>query len=133
MTVATYFPVDHQQKKVIKLPIANVDTAGGLAALLNPFGVDVLITRCIVHTTTAATGACTLDAGVAANATTADDELIDGLDVNAAAGIFDNLIDPGTNGEPVALWEDDQYFTASAKTGASAGLVGNIYLEIQRI
>jgi len=102
-------------------------------SLLNPEGVDLIITRLVLDVTTVATAACTLDAGVAAAATTSNDTLIDGLDVNAATGVFGNIDDQGTNGQSVIRWESDYYLTISMKTGAAAGLVGNGYIEYIRI
>lgn len=104
------------------------DAAGGVVSLLNPFGVDVIVTDAILHVTTAATAACTVDIGIAANGSTSSDKLIDGMDVNAAAGVFDNRIDKGTNGG-MYVWEDDQYLTASKASGSTAGLVGILYAK----
>lgn len=109
--------------------LADADTGGGVLSLANPEGVDVLITRLIINVTTVATAACTVDAGVAAAATTSADDLIDGLDVNGATGCFDNIDDQGTNGQSVLAWDSDQYLTISMKTGAAAGLVGDAYVE----
>ena len=57
--------------------------AGAMLDLVNPEGAAVLITNFVVRTTVVSTGAATIDAGVSANGAT-NDELIDGLDVNAA-------------------------------------------------
>ena len=112
-----------------KVALAAVDTAGGVAAIANPEGVRCIIHRIVVDVTTASTAACTVDAGVAANATTSADNLIDGLDVNAAAGVFDNITDKGTNGKARQAWGTTQYVTISKASGAAAGLVGNVYVH----
>jgi len=119
-------------KGAYRVALANVDTGGGVVSLANPEGVDLLVTKLILETSVAATAACTLDAGIAAAATTLSDNLIDGLDVNAAAGVFDNVDDQGTNGKVTQSWDSDEYLTISVKTGASAGLVGYAYIEYIR-
>lgn len=107
-----------------------VDTAGGVFALAVPGSTDdIIITRVVIDVTTAATGACTLDIGVAANATTSDDKLLDGVDVGTAAGVFNSFTDGGVNGETILKATASQYLTASVATGASAGLVGKYHIE----
>ena len=108
--------------------LASADTAGGVVAVLNPFGVDVIVTDVVLNVTTAATATCTLNAGVAANATTTSDTLIDGVDVNTAVGVFDNHANAGTNGGS-DLWESDEYITVSKATGSAAGLEGTVYIR----
>ncbi len=111
---------------------AGTDTAGGVLSLANPEGATLIITRLILDVTTAATAACTLDAGVGSGATTKYDTLIDGLDVNAAAGTFDNVENQGTNGKAAVKWTSGNYLTISTASGASAGLVGSAYIEYIR-
>jgi len=104
--------------------LATVTTAGGVAAILNPLGKELLITRTIMDVTTAATGAATVDVGVAANATTSDDALLDGQDVNSATGMFASTT--------LVKWPATGYVTASQATGAVAGLVGTLHVEYIR-
>lgn len=115
-----------------RVALADADAGGGVLSLANPEGVDLIVTRLVLDITTAATAACTVDAGIAAAATTSADDLIDGLDVNAAAGVFDNVSDGGTNGKARQKWEDDQYLTISKATGAAAGLEGYAHIEYVR-
>lgn len=107
--------------------------AGDIAAVANPEGVPVFITRAIVYLTTAATGAATLNVGVAANATTSSDNLIDGVDANAATGAFDNLKNAGSNGKGGQLWGVTEYVTASEASGDTTGLEGYLCLEYQTL
>lgn len=104
-----------------------VDTAGGVFAWAP--GAAAIIQRVVLDVTTKATDACTIDVGIAANGTTLSDTLIDGLDVNAAAGVFDNITDNGVNGKSRQRCGATQYVTASKASGATAGLVGNAYIE----
>lgn len=121
-----------EQKGAYKAALSATTGGGGALSLANPEGVDLIVTRLVLDITTKATAACTLDAGVGSSATTSYDNLIDGLDVNAAAGVFDNVEDQGTNGKSAVRWESDGYLTISEKTGAIAGLVGNAYIEYVR-
>jgi len=132
-SIAQYNPADFQRKTQAKAALAALDTGGGVASIANPYGVDVYITRLILDVTTAATAACTLDAGVAAAATTVADDLIDGVDVNTAVILTDNLVGGGTNGKGVVRWGAAEFLTVSMKTGAAAGLVGFLYFEVSRI
>jgi len=120
-----------EQNNGLKVALTASDAAAGVLSLLNPEGVDLIITRLVLDITTPSTGAGTLDAGVAATAVT-NDSLIDGLDVNAAAGVFDNYTDKGTNGKSRKLWLAGQYLTITKASGAMAGLVGNAYIQTIR-
>ncbi len=122
-----------EQKGSYKVALAALDTGGGVLSLLNPEGVDLILKRIILDITTPATAAGTLDAGLGSGATTSYDNLIDGLDVNTAAGVFDNIENQGTNGKSAVRWESDGYLTISKASGAMAGLIGNAYLEWVRV
>ena len=118
--------------KCAKVALGDADTAGGIFAWQNPESSAILVTRVVVDRTTKSTGACTADIGTAANGTTSSDNLMDGVDVGAAAAIEDNIEDKGTNGKARqrldALGGTTDYITASKATGAAAGLVGNAYI-----
>lgn len=103
--------------------------AGGVASVANPEGRTVYVTVCLLNITSATSGACTLDAGIAANGTTLSDTLIDGLNANAAAGVFSNLKDGGSNGKAGQPWGADEYLTVSQASGAVAGLEGELIVE----
>ena len=109
---------------------AATTTAGGDALnLANPEGADLLITRFIINVTTAATGAATVDAGVAATLTS-NDELLDGVDVGTAAILVDNIeqcVDTAV-AAAVVLWGSAEYVTVTP-SATLAGLVGTYYIE----
>lgn len=117
------------QNGAFKIALAALDAAGGVVSQANPEGVDIYITRLVIEVEEASDAAATLDAGVAADGTTLSDILIDGLDVNAAAGVFDNIKNGGTNGKAGQKWGASQYLTISKATGAAAGLVGYAYVQ----
>lgn len=117
--------------KVVKVALAALDTGGGVLAWQNSEeGASIIVTRIILDITTKATAACTLDAGTTAtSAATSSDNLIDGLDANAAIGTFDNLSNAGTNGKARQKLADGKWVTISKATGAAAGIVGYAYIE----
>ena len=117
-------------EKVAKIALAAVDTAGGVFSWQNDEGASIIVTGLILDVTTASTGACTLDCGTTAtSATTKIDNLIDGLDVNSAAGVFDNITDKGTNGVSRQKLASAKWVTGSVASGASAGIVGFAYIR----
>lgn len=110
---------------VAKVALNAVDTAGGVFSF--SAGVAVLVTRVVLDITTASTGACTIDVGVAANATTLNDTLIDGQSL-AAIAVLDNIENQGTNGVATRKLGATQFVTGSVASGASAGVAGFAYI-----
>lgn len=114
--------------------LAAVNTGGGVFSWKNPELSDILIEHVAVVVTTKATAACSIDVGTTAtSATTSSDNLIDGKDVNAAAGTFTNIESTGTNGKPAQRLAAAKWVTASVVSGgASAGLKGTyeIYYRV---
>ena len=117
-------------EKVAKIALAAVDTAGGVFAWQNDESASIIVTGLFLDVTTASTGACTLDCGTTAvSATTKIDNLIDGLDVNSATGVFDNITDKGTSGVSRQKLATGKWVTGSVASGASAGIVGFAYIR----
>lgn len=120
--------------RIIGQPLTGgVDTAGGILALANLETVASTIIRIFVLVSTVATAACTLDIGLAANGTTLNDTLIDGLDVHTGPAPiwFDTETGAsvlGTNGVLLQPWAANKVLTVSTASGASAGLAGAIYV-----
>lgn len=117
-------------RKIAKVALGAADTAGGVLSWANPEADSIIITRLLINVTTKATAACTLDFGTTAtNGTTTSANLIDGIDVNTATGLFDNITDKGTDGKSKQLLAPGKWVTGSKSTGAAAGLVGYAYIE----
>jgi hypothetical protein len=110
-----------------KVPLVASDAAAGVFSLRNRENGRIIVTKVIVDVTTKATGACTLDIGMAATEILSD-TLIDGLDVGTAVGVFDSVKEAGTNGVSSQSVAQGAYVTASKASGAAAGLVGNAYI-----
>ena len=110
----------------VALTAATSTAVGGVLKLLNPEGANLIITKLVLDITTESTGAASVDAGTDDAGDASSDNLIDGKSV-AAAGVFDNGANSGTNGGS-AKWAAGEYLviTASATT---AGMVGNAYIE----
>lgn len=115
----------------VALTAATTTAVGGVLKLQNPEGAALIITRLVLHITTASTGAAAVDAGVDDGGDVSSDTLIDGLSV-ATAGVYDNVENQGTNGKAAVSWPAGEYLviTASATT---AGMVGNAYIEYLRV
>lgn len=119
--------------QIAKVALAALDTGGGVLSWQNPEGVAIIIQRVELDTSVVATAACTIDVGTtASSATTTSDNLIDGLDVNAALGTFDNITDKGTNGKSRQKLAAGKWVTGTKASGAAAGLAGYAYIHYHR-
>lgn len=99
----------------------------------NDKSADLIVHRVIVDVTTAGgTADAEIDVGVAANATTNSDNLIDGADINST-GLKDNIDDQGTNGTSCQKVEDGQYVTGQIVVANAASLAGKVYIYYTEI
>lgn len=119
---------------IAKVDLGAADTGGGVLAWQNPESTSIIIDRIMLNVTTKSSAACTLDVGTTAtSATTSSDNLLDGVDVGTAAGLFDNITDGGTNGKSRQLLASGKWVTASKASGAAAGLVGYAYISYFKV
>lgn len=102
-----------------------------VVAWQNPEAASIIITKCVVDVTTVATGAGKLDIGTTAtNATTASDNLIDGIDVNAATGLLGQADGDGTtNSKLQQKLAAGKWVTFKEISGDVTGLVANAYIH----
>lgn len=117
--------------------IAKVALTAGSAndyafAWQNPEAAKIIVERVLVNLDTAGgSGNSVLDVGVVANATSTADTLIDGLDLNTT-GLFDNIVDKGTNGKARQLVDEkggtNDYVTGKILVANAAALVGDVYI-----
>lgn len=115
--------------KIATVDLNAVDTAAGVFAWQNPLNFPIIVKRVTLNVTTESAGACTVDVGQAATAVLSDD-LIDGLDVAAAAIMADNIGSPGTNGQQEGqIVLSTEFITGSVASGASAGIIGKAIIE----
>lgn len=116
--------------KVAVVPLAAVDTAGGMFSFQNPEATAIIVRRVYLDVTTKATGACTISIGsTSVSATTSSANLMDTCDVGTAAGVFDNINQAGAGGKSIQKVPVGKWVTGSKASGASAGIVGNAYIE----
>lgn len=113
-------------------PLAAVRTAGGVLGWTNPTGGSIIITSLILDITTATTGASTIDCGVATNATTLNDTVIDGVSGTPAA-VVDDVKNAGTNGVNAVKATSTQAVTCSEASGDVTGIVGFAYITYMPI
>jgi hypothetical protein len=119
-----------RMEKIKKLTLAAVDTAGGILSWLNPEAGPILVVGFFLYITTPATAACTASFGTTTtSATTLSANLITGLDVHTAGGLFDDDTDIGASGKTRQLLAQGGWITGSTASGASAGLVGSAYVR----
>lgn len=132
--VATTAEINRGALKKATGALAAVDSGGGLFSWANPEASTILVEHVALVVTTKTTGECSADVGVTAvNATTLSDNLIDGQDINSAAGTFTNAVNGGTNGKSAQRLATGKWVTGSVVSGgASAGLVGTyeIYYRV---
>lgn len=118
--------------KVVKVALAAATGNAGLLSWQNPESSRILVTRVVLDITTEATGAATADFGADGDGTGTSDTLLDGVNIGAAAGVFDNIDDQGTNGQSVIALDENggttDYITGTASADP-AGLVGFAYIH----
>ena len=118
--------------QVAEVTLADADTGGGILSWPNPEGVAIVVENLMLDITTKTSAACTIDGGVTVvSATTSDDGLINGLDANAATGLF------SASNAPVGITDvrlaAGGWVTVSKATGAAAGLVGKALIVYRRL
>jgi len=111
----------------VALTAATTTAVGGVLSVVNPTGVDLMITRLLLNVTTQSSGAAAVDIGVDDGGDVNSDTLIDGLSV-ATAGLYDNIENQGTNGKSAVRWPAGHYLVGTA-SATTAGMVGYAYIE----
>lgn len=106
-----------------KFPLVAADTAGGMVSYANPYSYDLMIHFAVLDVTTASSGACTVSVGyTVTSGTTLSSTLINGQ-TTASAGTFNS-------GAKSIVWPSGKWVTASVASGASAGIVGYLYVDV---
>lgn len=120
--------------KVATIALGGVALHAGVLAWQNPEAVAIIITRIVLDRTTKSTGASTMDIGTTAtSATTASDNLIDGVNSGATEGVEDNLNDAGTNGKARQKLASAKWVTFKEASGDVTGLVANAYIHYHTV
>jgi len=98
-------------------------------AIANPAGVTLIVHSVMVNVTTHSTGACATDVGIAADAVTNADNIIDGTTVAGSAYVRNSLAVVANNGRGSATWGTTQFLNLSLSADSS-GLVADVYAVI---
>lgn len=112
--------------RVSKVTMTAATGAGGALAWSNPTGQRIIVSKIDIDITTASGSTTTIDVGVAANATTSNDTLIDGKST-AATGVINSVGDAGTNGVGAVAVTSSQFITGSI-TGTIGSFAGVAYI-----
>jgi hypothetical protein len=117
----------------VAIPLTGVvaTTGGALGSLKNPEGVPLIITDVKLYCITSPTGAANLTAGIAANATTDDSDLINALALASTAGkAYHGMTALAAKGE-AQVWGATEYITATG-SASTAGFTGTLYVSYVR-
>lgn len=109
------------------LTAATGTAVGGVLKLKNDFGIDLIVTDVFIDIKTKAAASATIDMGVDDGGDVSSDNLLDGLAMGTATGVFCNRVNSSTNGG-CAVWKKDEYIVATA-SGTLAGLVGTYTIK----
>ena len=115
----------------LKATLGTLAGTGGLLAVVNPFGEDVIIGRTIIDVT-AGVGAGTayLWFGTGTSNSTFGNNLLDQVTATSAI-VLDNITDKGTNGKSRQLWSSGTFITGTCAQTPNT-LLGTAYFEILR-
>ncbi|MES2323275.1 MAG: hypothetical protein V4633_13505 [Pseudomonadota bacterium] len=124
----------HRNCKIAKVAIAGVaaTTGGALFAWANPENVAIVIDLFEIDITTKSTGAAAGAFGVAANATTSSNNLIDAYAMGATEKVVNNIDDKGVAGKSVQKMTTTQFLTGTG-AATTVGLVGFVYIHYHLI
>lgn len=116
--------------KIAKKTIAGATLHAGVLNWQNPEAVAIAIIRAWFDVTTKSTGASTTNIGTTeVSATTASDNLIDGVDSGTAAILADNITNAGTNGKAIQKLAAGKWVSIAEASGDATGMVANLYVE----
>ena len=117
-----------------KIPLTGVaaTTGGAIGAKINPEGVPLIIVDVKLYVDTPSTGAANLTAGIAANGTTNDSDLINALAINGAitGKAYHGMTALAAKGE-AQVWGATEYITATG-SASSAGFTGSLFVRYIR-
>jgi hypothetical protein len=113
----------------IDLTGALAHTGGEVCNVLNPEGHALIITRAVVYSVVASTGACNLNVGLGTTAEHDKTDLVNALDIVAlTAGTAKNGFACGDAADSLPIWGATQYVTACG-SASSVGFSGRLHLE----
>jgi hypothetical protein len=119
--------------------VAKVALTGGLENAFafnwqNPEITAIFVQRILLDVThVAGTAGAIMNIGTAASTGTGSDNLIDGVDIQASVGLFDNVESKGANGKSRQRMDANggatDWVCGQILTAAGSALTGNVYIE----
>lgn len=123
-------------KMVVKIVGVAGTGSGGIGAVANPEGVDLMILRSQLYVKASSTGAANLGVGVVADAVTKGTDIVNDLSVASVDGkIYNgNTIQVTAKTEITApvIWTASKYITFTG-SGSTAGLEAYLFVEYVRL
>jgi hypothetical protein len=104
-------------------------TGGDIANVLNPEGEALIITRAVVYSTHASTGAANLNAGIGTTSEHDQTELVSALDIVALTALTaKNGFACGDAADALPIWGAAEYLVVNASADSS-GFTGRLHVE----
>jgi len=114
--------------------VGNALFAGGeIAAVANPEGAPLIIVDVKIYVDTPSTGACNISVGLAADAVTADTDMINALAINGVitGKAYHGMTALAAKGE-AQVWGATEYITVTG-SASSVGFVGRLFVQYIRV
>lgn len=128
MTTATY------KSGFLEIPLTGLvaTDGGGIASVLNPEGVPLIIVDAKIYVDTPSTGGANINVGINASATTSDTDMINALAINGAitGKAYHGMTALAAKGE-AQVWGAAEYITATGSADSS-GFTGRLFVQYIR-
>lgn len=118
----------------LEIPLAGalLFAGGEIAAVANPEGCPLIIVDAKIYVDTPSTGVCNLSAGLAADAVTADTDMINALAINGAlTGLAYHGMTALAAKGAAQVWGLTQFLTVSG-SASSVGFAGRLFVQYIR-
>lgn len=128
MTTTTY------KSGCLEIPLTGLvaTTGGGIASVLNPEGVPLIITDVKIYVDTPSTGGANINVGINASATTSDTDMINALAINGAiTGLAYHGMTALAAKGAAQVWAATEYITATGSADSS-GFTGRLFVQYIR-
>ena len=111
-------------------------TGGAIASVLNPEGVDVIVTNAMLYVATNSTGAANLTIGIGTSATTDYNDMMTTTAVEGAAGkVYTCAAITATVAAQITapgVWLSTEYVNITGDA-STVGLTGTLFIEYVRV
>lgn len=128
MTTTTY------KSGCLEIPLTGLvaTTGGGIASVLNPEGVPLIIVDVKIYVDTPSTGGANINVGINASAVTSDTDMINALAINGAiTGLAYHGMTALAAKGAAQVWGATEYITATGSADSS-GFTGRLFVQYIR-